>query len=53
MNPSGSNKDRIGKAMMEDALKKGEVHENTTIVEPSSGNTGIGVALNATLHGRL
>lgn len=51
LNPSGSNKDRIGKSMMEDAIKKGEVHPNTMFVEPSSGNTGIAIALNATLHG--
>ncbi|XP_021186319.3 cystathionine beta-synthase [Helicoverpa armigera] len=50
-NPSGSVKDRIGLSMFEDAKKKGAVNDNTTFVEASSGNTGIGIAFNAALSG--
>jgi cystathionine beta-synthase len=45
LNPGGSIKDRIGIPMIQDALSKGKISTGGTIVEPSSGNTGIGLAL--------
>lgn len=51
VNPGGSIKDRIGIAMIEDAEKKGQLRAGDTIVEATSGNTGIGLALAAAIKG--
>ena len=51
LNTAGSVKDRIALAMIEDAEQKGLLKEGATIIEPTSGNTGIGLAAVATARG--
>ena len=51
LNPGGSIKDRIALAMIEDAEAKGILKKDTVIVEPTSGNTGVGLALVAAVKG--
>ena len=51
LNPGRSVKDRIGVAMLNHAEEKGLIDKNTVIIEPTSGNTGVGLALAATIRG--
>jgi len=51
LNPAGSVKDRVALSMIRDAEEKGLLREGATIIEPTSGNTGIGIAAIATSLG--
>lgn len=51
LNPGGSVKDRIALAMVEDAERRGELNDNSVVIEPTSGNTGIGLAMVCAVKG--
>ncbi len=51
MNPGGSIKERIAKYMIEQAIERGELKQGGTIIEGTSGNTGVGLAMYAAVHG--
>lgn len=49
-NPGGSVKDRLGQYMLQDGIDKGKINQKTTIIEPTAGNTGIGLTLAASQY---
>lgn len=51
LNPGGSLKDRIGFRMVEEAEKEGRLKPGCTLIEPTSGNTGVGIAMAAAVKG--
>ena len=51
MNPAGSVKDRVAKAMIDEAERSGQIQKNTLLIEPTSGNTGIAIAAIAAMRG--
>jgi len=51
LNPGGSIKDRIGISMVEGAKKEGKIEKGGVIIEPTSGNTGVGIAITSSLNG--
>lgn len=52
-NPAGSVKDRIAKAILDDAEAKGELKPGATVIEPTSGNTGIGISSGAAVYAAI
>jgi cysteine synthase len=51
LNPGGSVKDRIGRRMVLDAEESGRLKKGDILIEPTSGNTGVGLAMSAASHG--